>query len=287
MNDTRTQLRHKLQRVEKENYQLREGESREELIAQMLRFIGDPDPELRDGLIYPTFYVWMTEERLTEEEWRCLLQQLADENHLFHHIGSDGDQTVFTRTFSVLPLALIARRHSRKPFLDRAGYELLKHSLLRYYREEKDLRGLLPEEGWAHSAAHGADALKELVQCPESDAAVQRDVLAAIQGMLQNGSHIFGEEEDERIASILDAMIGNGRLSQAELADWITGLSTCLDWPRSRAQAVARVNGKNLLRSLYFRRGQEGGGNALAAAILEAEAGLNRFAVADRQRQTS
>lgn len=269
-----------LQRIEEEQYQLREGEKLQDFVTLKLQYIGDPQPELRDELIYPTFYQWIkVENRFTEAELRSLLTVLTDEQHLFYHIGSEGDETVFTRTFSVLPIALIVQRHRQQPFLDHADFQHLKHSLLRYYQEEKDLRGYLAIGGWAHSAAHGADALDELVQCPESDAAVQREVLAAIQGMLQNGTHIFSEEEDERIASIVDTMIEKDLLSHQEITEWISGLAQCVGWPRSRGQVIARVNCKNFLRSLYFRREQDSHGNGLAAVMLAAEAKLNKFAI--------
>ena len=272
-----------LQRIEEEHYRLREGEQLQDFVTLMLQYIGDPQPEFRDELIYPTFYEWINEEnRFTEAELRSLLTVLTDGQHLFYYIGSEGDQTVFTRTFSVLPIALIVRRHRQQHFLDLADFRHLKYSLLRYYKEEKDLRGYLPEGGWAHSAAHGADALVELVQCPESDAAVQLEVLAAIQGMLHNGIQIFSEEDDERIASIVDTMIDKGLLPQQEIAEWISGLAECGGWPRSRSQMIARVNSKNFLRCLYFRRGQDSRGNGLVAAMLAAEAKLNKFAISKK-----
>ncbi|SMF83956.1 Protein of unknown function [Paenibacillus uliginis N3/975] len=280
MNKSRAEFMLDLQRIENESYQLREGEQLQDYVTLMLEYIGDPDPELRDNLIYPTFYEWINEEnRFTEEQLRNLLTVLTDMQHLFYHIGNEGDQTVFTRTFSVLPIALIVGRHRQKPFLNFNDFQNLKHSLLRYYKEEKDLRGYLPEGGWAHSAAHGADALVELVQCPECDSELLLDVLAAIQGMLHNGIHIFSDEEDERISSIVDIMIDKDLLPQQEITDWINDLAQCSVWPRSRIQVIARVNSKNFLRSLYFRRGQGSRGNSLNATILNAEAKLNRFSI--------
>lgn len=269
-----------LQRIEKEHYQLREDEQLQDFLTLMLQYIGDPQPELRDDLICTTFYEWFHDENmLTDTELHSLLAVLTDEQHLFYQIGSEDDPSVFTRAFSILPIALITERHRKQPFLDQAEYQHLKHSVLRYYKEEKDLRGYLPDGGWAHSAAHGADALEELVQCPESDAALQHEVLAAIQGMLHNGTQIFSEEEDERMARIVDTMMDKSLLPQQEIADWISGLTHCAELPQSRGPRIARVNSKNFLRSLYFRRGKISRGSVLDAAILAGEAKLNRFAI--------
>lgn len=279
-NDIRTKFMRDLERIEAENYQLREGEQLQDFVTLMLEYIGDQQPELRDNLIYPTFHHWIAiENKFTDQELRSLLATLIDEQHLFYDIGSDGEPSVFTRTFSVLPVALILRRHCEHPFLEQADFLHVKESLLRYYKEEKDLRGYLTEDGWAHSAAHGADALDELVQCPESDEALQLEVLAAISGMLHNGKHVFHDEEDERIATIVSTMLANNLLPQAEIANWISGLARCTDWPRSRSKGIAVVNTKSFLRSLYFRQREDFHENesGFAEVILAAERKVNRF----------
>ncbi len=51
-----------LQRIEKDEYQLREGEQYQDFLSLLLQYIGDPQPELRDNLIYPMFYMWIKEE---------------------------------------------------------------------------------------------------------------------------------------------------------------------------------------------------------------------------------
>ncbi|MFD1176363.1 DUF2785 domain-containing protein [Paenibacillus puldeungensis] len=278
MDITKAKLKEDLQRIKKEQYQLREGERHQEFVTQMVQYIGDPDPELRDELIYSTFYHWIhLQGFFTEMELRSLLAVLLDEQHLFYQIGSEGDETVFTRAFSVLPIALIMERHRKQPFLEPAEFLHLKQSLLRYYREENDLRGYLSEGGWAHSAAHGADALDELAQCPESDAAVQREILVVIQGKLQNGKHVFNNEEDERIANIVDTMSRKTLLPAAELASWLAGLAVCDGGPGNRSQYISRINCKNFIRCLYFRGGHDQQEESIQAALFTAEAALNRF----------
>nr|WP_312752974.1 DUF2785 domain-containing protein [Bacillus mobilis] len=280
MSDIRLKLMEDLQRIEENEYQLGEGEQHQDFLPLLLQYIGDPHPELRDNLIYPMFYMWIKEEnRFSEEELRSLLTVLTDENHLFYNIGSEDDQSVFTRTFSALPIALIIQHHRKNPFLNQEEIEQLMQVMLRYYKEEKDLRGYLSVGGWAHSASHGADVFVELVQCEESSVAMLREVLVAISGKLHNGIHIFSDEDDERLVNIVDTMIHKELLPHQEIANWISCLAKCCDLPRSRSQVIARVNSKNFLRSLYFRRGQDSLGNELNTAILGTEAKLNRFSI--------
>ncbi len=44
-----------LQRIEENEYQLGEGEQHQDFLPLLLQYIGDPQPELRDNLIYPMF----------------------------------------------------------------------------------------------------------------------------------------------------------------------------------------------------------------------------------------
>lgn len=280
MSDTRTKLMLDLQRIEKDEYQLREGEQHLDFLPLLLQYIGDPQPELRDNLIYPMFYKWIKEEnRFSEEELRSLLTVLTDENHLFYNIGREDDQSVFTRTFSALPITLIVQRHRQNPFFNQAEVEQLMHVMLRYFREEKDLRGYLSVGGWAHSASHGADVFVELVQCEESSNAMLLEVLVAISGMLHNDRLIFCDEDDERLVEIVDTMIEQELLPHHEITNWISGLAQCCNLPRSRSQMIARVNSKNFLRSLFFRRRQESRVNELNKVILSTEEKLNRFSI--------
>ncbi|OMD51735.1 hypothetical protein BSK65_01670 [Paenibacillus odorifer] len=278
MNDTREQLIIDLQRIEENDYELKSGEQLRDYVKLMLEYIGDPQPKLRDDLIYSTFYKWINEKQwFSDAELRELLLILLDEQHLFYYIGSKEDQAVFTRTFSVLIVALILQRHREQAFLASAEFTNVKEALIRYYEEELDLRGFMPEEGWAHAAAHGADALDELVLCSESDAAIREEVLAVIQRMLYNDQHIFSDEEDERIATIVATMIDHHLLPQQSIVDWIRNLEQCGGWPRSRGQYVARVNTKNFVRSLYFRLLPLKNNPAMVEVLLKAEMNLNEF----------
>lgn len=278
MNEIREQLMIDLQRIEDEQYELRADENMWGYVKLMLEYIGDPKQELRDQLIYPTFHSWICEKKwFNNAELRDLLTVLLDEWHLFYHIGSDGDQSVYTRTFSVLVVTLILQMHREHSLLDASEFINVKQSLIRYYEEEKDLRGYIADEGWAHGAAHGADALVKLVLCEESDDEVWKEVMAAIQGMLYNGNYIFSYEEDERIASIVYPIISKSLLPEKAIADWIGQLEQCGSWPRSDSQYINRVNTKNFVRCLYFRLLLNKQETDLMGTLLQAEAKLNKF----------
>lgn len=118
MENQREKLILDLQRIQENQYQLYENENAWTYSQLMLQYVGDTDPELRDDLIYATFCRWICEkEYFTNEELIKLLDQLLDENHLFFSIGNDGDDTVFTRTFSVLIIVLLLWKNRERSFL--------------------------------------------------------------------------------------------------------------------------------------------------------------------------
>lgn len=278
MINAREQLKKDLQRVEENDYELGHGENLREYVQLMLEYIGDPEPDLRDNLIYSTFYKWIHEKHwFSDAELGELLRILLNEQYLFYYIGNKDDQTVYTRTFSVLVVALILQRHREQSILNHADFANVKQALIRYYEEERDLRGYMDEEGWAHAAAHGADALDELVLCPESDAPAREEVLTVIQRMLYNDQYIYREEEDERMATVVATIANHQLLSQESIIEWIDSLKECGGWPRSRNQDIARINTKNFLRCLYFRLLPQERNLDIVEVILKTENILNRF----------
>lgn len=274
----REQLILDLCRIRDNKYELAEGESTSKYIDLMLKYIGDTDPELRDNLIYETFCEWIHEKNyFNEKELKEILSRVIDQEHLFYHIGNYEDNTVFTRTFSVLLVDLILNQHRSRDFLNNEEFIKIKNDLIRYYQQEKDLRGYTDEYGWAHGVAHGADALGELVQCKESDEDICKEVLDSFQGVLYNEKYIFFNEEDERISQVVYTIIKKNLLPYESISNWIDGLASCCDWERTRNQYIARVNTKNFVRCLYLKLMHYERAAEICNALFRVEGKLNRF----------
>lgn len=267
----------KLTNIRNNNFQLPENESLHIYTSLMLENIGDPNPVFRDTLIYSIFYYWITEkDYYTPLDLRQILSTVLDDKHLFYKIGSYEDSSVFTRTFSILIAALILSKHRKIQLLSSETFTTVKNDIIRYYSQEKDLRGYLDEFGWAHGAAHGADALDELIQCPESNESVCREVLEAIKVNLNNEKYIYSNEEDERITVILYRIIEKNFLTIDELFNWLTDLSK-VDMRISRKTYINYINIRNIIRSLYFRVIHKGSFLEFSPRLLEIEKSMNRF----------
>lgn len=275
MKEQRTRLIEYLERLANSGYEVENSAVPAETTNLMLELIGDPDPYLRDELIYSTFHKWICYYKYyTDDELRALLSVVLDGSHLFFGIGNREDKSVFTRTFSALVVSLVLSRHRETVFLSAEQIQNTKGCLLEYCKSERDFRGYTADCGWAHSAAHCADALDELAQCGECDAAAHLEILNAILPVLFNGSTIFCHREDDRIGTIIHSIYQMQLVSSKELADWILCLSTPDGIEDYYARYVCRENARRFLRSLYFRAMRHGYDELILRTILDAEANL-------------
>ncbi|MCL2171165.1 MAG: DUF2785 domain-containing protein [Defluviitaleaceae bacterium] len=229
----------------------------DKLISGMLENIGSPDPELRDGLIFNTFVRIIDEEGfLGPFRLLNILETALDDNHLFHNIGNRGDDTVFTRSFSALAAAAVLHADARRDFLSQGDFDKMALRILRYLPLENDTRGYVSGKGWAHSIAHGADLLVELVRNPKFANGDFVKILDAIKSCLFK-SRAYSNLEDARLfAPILAAYEFRG-LMDSGLCKWLSAL--CADLAKIYNQEGhtyqyhrIRINLTNFLKTIYF-----------------------------------
>lgn len=249
------QLKEKLQVIEQNKFNLTAKDDLNELIPAMLHHIGSTDSILRDKLIYSSFAKWiMRDNALTHEQLHFMLSAILDENHLLLGVGEKETDTVFTRSFSALLLPLLLISNRAKTYIDATEIHQIKEKLLTYLANEKDRRGYVEGKGWAHSIAHGADAVDDLVQCPELTKSDLQQVLEVLRDVIcaSDIGYIYGEEE--RVVTPVIAIIKRAELSDGEISQWIEGFSeitqTIKTWPE---KVIIWSNAKNFLQSLYFR----------------------------------
>ncbi|MCC5892610.1 DUF2785 domain-containing protein [Exiguobacterium sp.] len=188
----------------------------ERVIQSMLHHIGSTDPELRDQLIYTLFYRFIIEdEQLTSEQLADMFHTTL-KYHLFHGIGEAGTDTVFTRSFSTLLIALILGQDRQQRFLSETDIDMLKAKLLAYLDCEIDTRGYVTGKGWAHSIAHVADAFEELVLHPQLDETEFGEVLEALWNKVLVPT-VYVHDEDERLLNPIFALLDRGMDEQEVL----------------------------------------------------------------------
>lgn len=227
----------------------------ERVLQSMLHHIGSTDAELRDQLIYTLFYRFIIEdEQLTDEQLTDMFQTTL-KYHLFHGIGETASDTVFTRAFSTLLVALIVYQDRQRGFLSETDLDMLKAKLLAYLDCEIDTRGYVPGKGWAHSIAHVADAFDELVLHPHLDETEFSEMLEALWDKVLIPS-IYVHDEDERLLNPIFALLGRG-MDEHEIIVLLDGLPARLSVQKQQLEPELYWhvvhNVKTFLKSFFVK----------------------------------
>ncbi|MGE7023571.1 DUF2785 domain-containing protein [Solibacillus cecembensis] len=228
----------------------------EVIIKKMLLNIGVIDSELRDNLIYTTFSKLIVGGFLTEQNLRFVLTTILDDQHLFYKIGEKDSDSVFTRSFSVLLIPLLLTFNKKQNFLSESEILFIKDETLRYLNNEKDYRGHVPEKGWAHAPAHGADALNALAKC-KLNSTCNLEILYAVKKIICTKETVFTNLEDERFVTAVVTILKENHFEREVMENW---LDTFFDWDKSELwdeEYKIISNVKLFLGSLYFRLSNE------------------------------
>jgi hypothetical protein len=249
-------LKEELQQLKQNDFIISDGYDTSTLIKNMLREIGSTDAELRDGLIYTTFYWIIERDILKQIDLQFIWDTCLDEYHLFYGIGDENSDSVFTRSFSSLVIALLIRKDKKHSFLTRGMYDDTWDKTKEYLLHEKDYRGYVDGKGWAHSIAHGADLLTELINHRFFDITQSIKYLDLIEHCIAKET-VFTDGEDERLIYAIDALADKG-LDESVLNDWIIKLSRELGVLISGGGYTLpyfkiRTNIISFLKSLFFR----------------------------------
>ncbi|MEG0772659.1 DUF2785 domain-containing protein [Clostridium sp.] len=246
-------LMEKLIKIQSNNFLLEKNENYFTLALEMMKNIGSINPTLRDELIYGILYHWITENRLNFEQLRELLNISLGNSHLFYKIGENHEDSVFKRSFSVLIVALIIYEFRKDNFLSEEMLKEVKTKIIEYMLQERDLRGYVEEKGWAHSAAHTADALDELAQCSYINKNDLINILNCLKAKVCIGYYVYIDEESERMVTVVESILNRKILRDSEIIHWLQGFMGDKNQSSYIDSYHLKVNIKGFLRSLYFR----------------------------------
>lgn len=266
------ELKDVLIQVKEGDYSVPEGVNLDTLIDDMLRFLGDVDPELRDELICSTLYIWAEEEGiLTTAQMHKILNTCLSDKYLFLGIGENGTDTVFTRAFSALYIGLALCRHDEEPYLSDEEVQNVKQILLNYVNQEIDFRGYVDGKGWAHSIAHVADALNDLVFC---DCLTREDlfeVLDAVKTIVLNATIVYEAGEDDRVAVVFESICEREILTSDDVIAWLKSFDYQFDHTAGEYPQIfySHVNRRHFLRCIYFMLLNLDGFGKVADYVLE------------------
>lgn len=169
-----------------------------DLTAELVTMLGSPDPVVRDELALPVLATWI-ESGVYDD----LLVSLGDSLvlSLRDGLGEDGTDTVFRRSFTALVVGVCADRDTAARVVPADAVVNWAEHGLTWFLRERDHRGFVPGQGWAHAVAHGADLLTAFAQSPHLDGdhlGVLLDVVA--DRVATPTAYTWGDGEADRLA---------------------------------------------------------------------------------------
>ena len=192
----------------------------DDLTAELTTMLGSTDPEVRDGTAFPALATWI--ERGVYDD---LLAGLGDGMvaGLSVGLGESGTDTVFRRSFSALIVGACIERDNDQHLLPVGKILDWGDRVAVWFLTELDTRGFVPDKGWAHAVAHGADTLGALGDSPHLGAAEHEAILDVLAERLlrQPVDQPLAAGEPDRMAAATMQILRRDTLGTDVLEPWV------------------------------------------------------------------
>jgi Protein of unknown function (DUF2785) len=230
-----------------------EDVDKEVVLDAMILHIGSPNSDLRE-MVYRLFFMSILHGQLDTQTIRKLLDYSV-EHLLFKGIGESGTDSVFTRAFTTILIAVIINKDSEVDFLPKETLAEVENQIKKYIELEQDVRGYVPVKGWAHSIAHVADTCDELIK---SEKINQVEYFSIIEVLLKKYCTTptgFLHGEDDRVVTAVLAMLKK-EVGLEELNLFVEGIPGLLKSQKEEMSSeqywFVMANCKSLLKSLFI-----------------------------------
>ncbi|AEB30875.1 hypothetical protein CAR_c22180 [Carnobacterium sp. 17-4] len=237
-----------IKKLEEKNYN-----NSELLLKEMLLNIGNTNPYFRDKLIYNAFLEMITKDYLTKDQLKKLYNQLLSNQYLLYKIGSKNSDSVYKRSFSALVLGLLINKDKEQQFLEKSQISFLLDRTCFYLVNEQDKRGFTEDKGWAHSIAHCADLLDEIITHPLFEQSMYEKTVEALVFCV-NSPFVYEDDEIERLSTPSAVLINRYGFSQ-EFIHRVENLINVFFTKKTYSHLDTRIisNVRNYLRAIYFK----------------------------------
>lgn len=224
-----------------------------ELLPYFYKYIGSPDPELRDELIFSTMANWIYRGVFTNEEIYKIAETLVQDDYILNGIGRENDDSVFIRSATALQLWAIIVTQKEKNFLSFNFIGGIFEKTIKLLQEEVDYRAYVPDKGWANSISHTANVLTELVQLPEIQKPWMILTLNSIFDKILQYNFQFQGDEIEQLATTVAEILLREILLEEEIQPSFEKLKIQPHFHGQDPENFFRfINVRNLLRAIYF-----------------------------------
>jgi hypothetical protein len=241
------------QQVVDSGLQLPTGRPLGDMTAELTTMLGDPDPDVRDGIAYPTLATW-----IGDGVYDDLLTGLGDGMcvGLEQGLGRRESDSVFIRSYSALVLTECIDRDTQVGLVPRETVLRWGDRVATWFVRERDLRGFVPGNGWAHAVAHGADAIAALARSPRMGRAELEILLDVVADRLVAPTEYFlVAGETDRLAHAAMQVLRRDLIGLELLEPWVERIAAAgrPSGDRHRHPWFVAGNVQGFLRSLQLQ----------------------------------
>lgn len=216
-------------------FEIADGAERQRRALEIATCLGDPDPELRDGVAFTGLSTWLRSGAIDPPTRLALAERLVP------WIEADEDAAGFRRPFAAVALSEVARADRLAPSLPDPLRRRMVEAAARFLETTRDYRGFDADAGWRHAVAHGADLVLQLGLHPALTVGEGQRLLAALATQVAppGTSYVFGEPE--RLARALFFVHRRGLLDDAFWDAWFAAVAApapLADWSEAFASAA-------------------------------------------------
>jgi hypothetical protein len=183
-------------------FKVEDDARRNALALALVDCLGDPDPQVRDGLAFEGLSRWMRGDPQTKQVFLTAETVAALREVLQPQLtGELDDPDGVRRPFVALVMAEVARTDRIAPWLTPEQRAALVADAAAYLAGVRDYRGFVDGEGWRHGVAHGSDLALQLALNEAVDRAQLDALLAALRSqVVADGGHAYIHGEPGRLA---------------------------------------------------------------------------------------
>ncbi len=245
--------RDRLVALKASKFVLPDGTERSTVAVGLVDCLGDPDPEIRDGIAFEGISTWLRGKQLDSATVVSLYQKLAKS------VNAPPDAPGFRRPFAILVLSEVARADRITPTLTAAQFDSLVNLTARWMQDVGDYRGFIDGEGWRHGIAHGSDLVLQLELNQRITADQLRKLMDAVETKVAPaGKAALIHTEPERLARAVFYGYLRGLLDDGYWQKWfgqVASPAPIASWGeawKGEAGLAQRHNTLDFLYALHF-----------------------------------
>jgi hypothetical protein len=199
---------------------LESAQDRDALALSLTACLSEPDPAVRDGVVFEGLSTWLRSGQLSPDTLKSLYATLLIQ------LGDTGDPNGFQQPFAALVLSEVARTDRIDPWMTAAMRGELVVSAARYLSAISDYRGFSETGGWRHGVAHGSDLVLQLVLNPNIDTGQVALLMNAVaEQVAPAGAVFYVYGEPGRLARAVFYAYTRGQVDEAFWQAWFERVS--------------------------------------------------------------